>query len=369
MLKKLTAIFLCSSCLMSCQTAGFNVPLLATTPVTPHVVPQEVPVIYASPVKPISGNYKGLGAWWSFFGDPVLDGLVSSGISMNATNLGEKVKFPSGNVIALELRKYYKDPRVEFVNNITKDYVEYRYIQNQRNLLVDYIAEQELKLGKLNGRDLDQVKQELGLLRAKNKKFKKQLVKLTVKMSDATKLLPEYVEEVLKQHNPVPVYNITLILASSSLVLASSSDIDVARTMLSHETLGQIGEADTKNLIPDITLNKLFGIPDDVFVNINSRWRVAIGEAKNNVQFDMLDRNAGNSGAKRKFKKAVFDYITEVEQLLVTTATLRDQQRVLEKAISSAEKANIYKTRLASLRAEYETAKTVIALFNKLDLY
>ena len=123
------------------QTMSQSMPQSVSVPSSEQEITlQTAPIIYTGFIEPIAQDYKAMEAWWSFFGDPILNSLVSSGLSMNASRLDKKEPFPKDNMIAETLEVYYKDKRVELVNLIVKDYVEYRYIQMQNTLLEAYIV-------------------------------------------------------------------------------------------------------------------------------------------------------------------------------------------------------------------------------------
>ncbi|MCK5374533.1 MAG: hypothetical protein KAJ40_04560, partial [Alphaproteobacteria bacterium] len=145
--------------------------------------------------------------------------------------------------------------------------------------------------------------------------------------------------------------------------------IDVARTMLSYETNGKITAQETKDILPDVPLNRLFGISESIFVNAQSPWRIKLGQAREYVSFNSLHSYHGEHTEIEKFKNDIYTHVTRIESILVSVATLRDQQAVLEGAVDKAKQSEIYKARLAALRAEYEEAKTIVKLFEYIALY
>ena len=334
------------------------------------IMQQAPPDIYTGLVEPIAQNYKALEAWWNFFGDPILNSLVSSGLSMNASRLDKKDPFPKDNITAKTLEAYYEDKRVELVNSIVKDYIEYRYIQAQSILLNAYIGRQEFAL-KQSDEEYKKniIRKELEFLHEKKSEFTAQLQDFSVLLSKTTLLLPEYINEVLKENQGLPNYDITPFMASSAYLLTNATAIDVARTMLSYETKGRITVQETQNILPDIPLNRLFGISESIFVNAQNPWRIKLGQAREYVSFSVLHSYQDHHEAIEKFEEDIYTYVAGIETILVSAATLRDQQTVLEGAVDRAKQDELYKARLAALKAEYEEAKTITKLFKYIALY
>ncbi len=393
MLKKLVTLLVFPLCLTACQSSilqnyGRRTPVISASvkDSRPKQQPQQQPQeAIASPrltSKPqqqpfsaikgkIAQNYRGLEAWWSFFNDPVLNSLISAGLNMNAAELSNNGHFPEHKMTKKALTEYYKDKRVDLVSSIAIDYIEYRYIQIQNNLLNGYISYQEKMLQASTGRKQEQITTELEYLSQKKHEFAKDLQKASVSLSKSTKLLPEYIDEILKDNQVIPDYDITPILASSAQIITNSARIDTARTRLFYITQGKIGLQKTKNLLPDIRFDQLFGISENVFANPHVSWRVKIGYARKQLNFSaLLDSDPSNKQHIRDFKKDVSSYIMEIEGLLVSISALHDQQEVLEKAVTRAvQEDDLYKAHLAAIKAEYEKTKAVIKLFEKLDLY
>ncbi len=343
----------------------------------PALAPASVPVLAPEPVPPIfsaldgriAQDYRSLEAWWSFFSDPVLNGLISSGLNMNAAQLSQMNDFPEDKMTKEALVVYYKDKRVALVSAIAKDYVEYRYFQVQNNLLEEYKKRQEMALEEAVDMKERQITTELEYLNQKKREYTKELQKVSLLLSKSTRLLPEYIDEILKDNQKIPDYDITPILASSALNIINSSRIDTARTRLFYITRGQISVRETKDMLPNIRFNQLFGISENIFVNPQSSWRVKIGYARKQVNFSSLLLHLSHRQHTQDFESDVNAYVMEIEGLLVSIATLHDQEEVLEKAVAKVEQKDVYKARLAALRAEYEKTKAIVRLFEKLDLY
>lgn len=337
-------------------------------PQTP-IPAQEVKPHFSAYDGKISQQYKGLKAWWSFFNDPVLNSMISSALSMNAAQLAKKEKFPENEITQETLMRYYKNKHVELISNIAKDYIEYRYTQMQASLLNDYSARLEYDLEEIYEGGAGRIKTELGFLRGKKQEFAKKLQKLSLSLSKTTRLLPEYIDEVLKDNNGIPDYDITPIMASSALSITGAADIDVARNLLYQNTRGKISLRETQNIFPDIWISRFFGISDNIFVDQNSSWRIKIGHAQKQVMFSALKLEASTKQQIQEFKSSVESFVSEIEAIMISTATLRDQQKVLQEAAYKAAQEESYKAHMAVLRAQYEKAKIIIKLFERLDIY
>ena len=335
----------------------------------PEMLPQIEEPRFSTDAAKIPQDYVGLKAWWSFFNDPVLNSMVSSALSMNASQMSQAEDFPADDMTKDALKVFYKDKRVNLVNAIASDYVEYRYIQTQAALLNEYIAFQENELLHVPMDDEEEINNELEFLNKRKEEFTSRLRDVSVSLSKTTQLLPEYIDEVLKNNQGIPKYDITPLMASSAHIITNAADIDAVRSLLSYKSRGQAGLQDTRNILLDIPINQLFGISENIFVNTDSSWRVKIGNARQQVSYTPVRARLSNEDQVQMFVNSVNAYITEIESLLVSIATLRDQEEVLEKAVRNATQKELYKARLAVLRAEYEKTKTIVKLFERLDLY
>lgn len=335
----------------------------------PELVSEPEPPRFSAVDGRIAQDYKGLEAWWSFFNDSVLNSLISSGLSLNAAQLGAKNVFPSDNMTKVALESYYEDKRVDLVNAIAKDYIEYRFIQIQNSLLEEYIGRLELDLDEAVGSEGKRIRTELEYLSKKKQEFSENILNVSLSLSKSTKLLPEYIDEILKDDQKMPDYDITPILASSARILSNSARIDAARTLLHYKSQGEITLQETQDMLPDIRLNQLFGVSENIFVDTHSSWRVKIGHAQEQIDFSPVLLHLVHRQLVEEYEEYVNSYVAEIESMLVNIATLRDQQEVLNNAISKATREDVYKARLASLRAEYENTKAIVKLFKTLDLY
>ena len=142
----------------------------------------------------------------------------------------------------------------------------------------------------------------MSFLHKKKSEFTTLLQDISVSLSKTTLLLSEYINEVLKENQGLPGYDITPLMASSAFLLTHAPAIDVARTMLSYETNGKITAQETKDILPDVPLNRLFGISESIFVNAQSPWRIKLGQAREYVSFNSLHSYHGEHTEIEKFK-------------------------------------------------------------------
>ncbi len=311
---------------------------------------------------------KVLESWWSFFSDPVLDRLITSAIGLNAIGEGRKT-FPKDNMNILALQDYYTNQNVGLVKNVVLDYVEYRYIQNQNILLGRYIDELEFNLRDAGHDQGDIISAELDALVARESEFEMRLKKLSLKIASLTKLLPEYVSELLKEGQSIPTYDITpLLLEDTYSLFNHSARIKAERALAVHKSVG-LSSADLMAVFPSIPLNKFFGISDQVFAKSDSPWRVSIGNAVRELDLDRLDSIGFRKEGVEKYRNAVSSYVSDIERMLVSYSTLIEQERLLSSAVDKAHDKDVYKARLAALRAEYEKTKVLISLFEALSLH
>ena len=310
-----------------------------------------------------------LESWWSFFSDSAIDRLVTSALGLNSLADSEK-NFPKDDVNIRSLHDYYVNQKVGLVKNVVLDYVEYRYIQNQNMLLGRYIDEQEFNL---RGADQDQAKiieVELKVLNDRKAEFKIRLEKLTAKIASLTKLLPEYVSALLKDNNPIPNYDITpLLLEDTYSLFNNSAQIRAAQSLLVYKIGRSISKKDLMAVFPSNSLNKFFGISDQIFAKNDFPWRVSTGNAVRQLNFSKLESMGNDKQEIKIYRNAVFSYVMGIERILVSYSTLIEQEKLLSAAVDKAHDKDVYKAKLAVLRARYEKTKTLIALFDALNLY
>ncbi|GEM_PF-5180394 len=278
-----------------------------------------------------------LDAWWNFFNDPVLDSFASAAVKLSRGN---------------------RDDNNLMILDIVQKYVQYRYIQNQVVIIDEYLSDKK---------DINLIKEKVAL---ENKG-----VELSFEIAALTKLLPEYVAQLLREKDRIPYSDITPILASDAFVLANVSEIAKARRLFVKNSGGAISFSDTKRIFPDMSVGRFLGVSNDVYLNNNSKWSVSIGAAIKNLDLDALDANYSNSVIYKEFLDEIYDGIINIEHKIISYANMQEQYIVLKKASNKYSKecmgdADIceeaYSAKLAALRAEYKSSQILIGIYRTL---
>ena len=355
MLKKL-AILLCAVGLSACNTTGLTT---ANAPMDEKV---ETARLSESPFP----------SWWSFYSDDVLDRLVTSALSLNPQTYTDDKKSVTGGKAQSDAAviSSYKDMRVGMVKAVVQNYIEYRYIQNQKHLLLEYIAEQTAALEVADSQSAKILEIELNALLERKEEYEKRLSEIHEHLAASTKLLPEFIAELMKDMKPIPEYDLSpVFLTDTRELLRNTAHVTAAMVTLRNETHKGVGIADARSVLPSQPLNQTFGISDQIFSKTDYEWRVSIGQAVRSLNFEEMGQSVFHKQEIRTYQDAVTSYVLDLERILVGYATLSEQSQVLENAVKNADEMNIYKARLAALRADYEKAKTVTELFDTLNLY
>ncbi len=321
-----------------------------------------------------------LEAWWSFFGDPILDKLVSSAISLDSR--GGMNKTLSGATSSYEdLREFYRPVEIDLILAVTRNYVDYRYVQNQIDVLTNYMNDRERALSKIKDskdKSAIQIKSAQSTLLKQKISLEMQAGKLLNKITILTNLLPEYVAQVLKSKADMPNSDIMPVLASSVSVIENSPDVLAAKSMY-----GDNNVVGAYAVFPDTTVNRFFGIADDVFLPNNTIWSVSIGESVSRLDFSSVpEDDFGNI-----FKQNISNITLDLEHLVVSYAHIQEQYNVLKNSAEGAKQEylaikqkaysaslvmageNSYNARIAALRAEYEKIKIAVNLYEALGAY
>ena len=355
MLKKL-AILLSTVGLVACNTTGL------TTVSAPMDIEAETDKVSESPFP----------SWWSFYSDDILDRLVTSALSLNPQTYTDDKKSVTGEKVQSNAAviQSYKDMRVGLVKAIVQNYIEYRYIQNQKHLLQEYIAEQTAVLEVADPQSAKILEIELNALLERKEEYEKRLSEIHEHLAASTKLLPEFIAELMKELKPIPEYDLSpVFLTDTRELLGNSAHVTAAMVMLRNQTNNGVGIADARSVLPPQPLNQTFGISDQIFSKADYEWRVSIGQAVRSLKFDEMGTRVFHKQEINTYQDAVTSYVLDLERILVGYAALSEQSQVLENAVKNADEMNIYKARLAALRADYEKAKTVTELFDTLNLY
>lgn len=355
MLKKL-AILLFTFGLVACNTSGI------TTVSAPMDLEAETGKLSESPFP----------SWWSFYSDDILDRLVTSALSLNPQSYAADKKSVTGEKaqsdVALILS--YKDMRVGLVKAIVQNYIEYRYIQNQKHLLLEYIAEQTAALEVADSQSAKILEIELNALLERKEEYEKRLSEIHDSLAASTKLLPEFIAELMRDRKPIPEYDLSpVFLTETRELLEHSAHVKAAMLTLRNDTNKGVGIADARLVLPSHPLNQTFGISDQIFSKEDYEWRVSIGQAVRSLNFDVMGNGVFHKREISAYQDSITSYVLDLERILVGYATLTEQSQVLENAVKNADDITIYKARLAALRADYEKAKTVTELFDTLNLY
>lgn len=267
---------------------------------------RQVPVSISAPItadRPVQiPRNHNLKSWWSFYGDATLDRIISSALALNPQET--KVKTTS------------------LISDLIYSYLEYRYTQNQHDLLIEYITSNSLK------------KEEREALGTKKKGFEEKLIRIQVKITNQTKLLPEFVNEILKDKKKIPMSDMTPFLASeTNLIDAYPNSFSVDQ------------------------MNSFFGLNGSVFSSGQEFWNIIPGTARKNII----------SNNPTTIKK-----VEDLEKDLIAYTHLREQTRILEKASKRqnfSDSNTYYQSRLGVLRAQYEKAKAVTKIYLSLGVY
>ncbi len=291
-----------------------------------------------------------LNSWWSLFNDETLDKLVSSAISLNFNNKHSK------NAVALE---------------IVRKYSQYHYVQSQKNLITQYIINQD----SLSDSITPEIKSQQIALLKKKIGLENQAIDISIEITKLTKLLPEYVAQILKKSKGLPSSNITPILASDASIIFNSPQITAASTLFVRNIGSGITIDDAKNIFPNMSFGQFFGISDNVYLNNNSSWSVSIGSSIQNLRLAKFEPQYTDNDIYKKFIDEIYTKLVNIEHKIISYASMQEQHIALENAAKEYNKEcskdpsiceNAYSAALASLRAEYERINILSDLYEML---
>lgn len=243
-----------------------------------------------------------LSAWWSFYNDATLDRIISSALALN----------PQSN----------NDSSLNLISDLIYTYLEYRYTQNQYLWLKEYLQSASPK------------EEERSALLEQEKTYAEKLERLKSKTTVQTKLLPEFVEEILKDVKSLPSADITPVMAGETTLINAYPGSFKKQQM-----------------------NKFFGLDDTIFVSQEEFWKITPGTARQNTM-------STNPETVRKAEN--------LERDLIAYTHLREQTRILEEALSNQnlrDPNKYYQSRLGVLRAQYEKAKAITKIYTSLGVY
>ncbi|PCI55881.1 MAG: hypothetical protein COB36_03530 [Alphaproteobacteria bacterium] len=390
MLPRFVILGLCCCVLGSCLA----VELEQTEPV--ELV--EAPPVMIEPVI-VERTGTTLEAWWSLFNDPVLDRLVSSAVSLNMPRQKAPNTLLNDDISYSALRRFYRDQKAVLIADVAQSYMHYRYVQNQQQTLDAYISDRNKIITtfiRSNGDTKDphfiRVKSESDSLAKKSLSIDHQKEKISRDITKLTKLLPEYVSQVLKQQVSIPRSDITPVLVSSASMIAISPDVIAARFYFTQKMNNAVAFSDTGDIFPDTALNGFYGISDDVYVKNNARWSVSVGHAVKSMDLQRFETLYSGQDIYNDFRNHLFGAVMNIERLIVSYAHIQEQYIVLRNAAVSTEhryavlaslrdravsaqmalldaRADAYDAEMAALHAEHEKAKLLIEVYEKLGVY
>lgn len=339
---------------------------------------------------PLSRGQKTLKSWWVFFDDPVLERFVNSALALNPMQPPDLAEIGQKKPDYEDYRLHYFDSHVDLVEKVSALYIEYRYLQNQMEIAKSYIEDHEVIESRATGRDLlddaravDYQKSYVSLQEGLDQNGI-QLEKNIRLLTQTTKLLPEYISQVLKGTTFLPASDITPILASPTEVLANAPDIAAARAYFAANIAQTHIFEKSKDIFPEGTLNKFMGVSDDVFLDPQSNLSMTLGSAQQNLRLDFYREQFGHTAryaeAYIDFENILIERMTVYERLFVSFSNLQEQQTVLARAAEDAEKIwydqrnhnvldalgarnNLRKVQEAVLKAEYEKIKILLQLY------
>ncbi len=310
-----------------------------------------------------SPNAHSLASWWTFFDDPVLSRLVDSSTRLNPVSRGSMSGDVSGQMREEALRSYYRNPELRLVVEVVQSYLRYRYIQNQDMIVLDYLDKRDF-----SGEGA-YVEKELSMLQKQHKRYTAQKKDTIAKIARITKLLPEYVTQILRDDAPLPTADITPILANQASLMMGADEVMVARAIFA-QGLPSLSHQATKDIFGSEMFATFFGVSDDVFTGRDTLWQVSTGLAVERVNLDALDASYEDNIAYTDFRRRVLSYLLDIEHALVSYAYMHEQHVALKVTQESAEnEKEFFEARKATLRAEYEKSKMLVDLYKALGVY
>ena len=295
----------------------------------------------------VNSDHKTLESWWVFFDDPTLERFVTSALALNPPGESDLNGADLGRNSYDSYRLRYHDPRIDLIKTVSALYVEYRYLQNRKVLMEEYIQSYEGIERFARTRDfLDDPRivpyqKSYVEMAEKSNQISVKLEKNARAIAQTTKLLPEYIAQVLKTEVDLPASDITLILASPISVLVNAPDIAAARAKFANDVFKpQIFETST-DIFATGTLSNFLGVSDSVFLDSAFGWSVSVGAAYQNLDFTPYKKAYGQSRqhaqAYASFEQTVQEKVSAFERLFVTFVNLQEQHNVLSNALIKAQ--------------------------------
>ncbi len=325
-----------------------------------------------------------LRSWWSLWGDDTLNQLVSSAMQLN---MGALKKDDVGG-----------DPKAALAAQVAQNYITYRYVQNQNNMLSLYIQGRKdiyaafNQYKEIDDSRLKSIKSEIEALEARSRDFNADEKKMIGEMTKLTKLLPEYVEQVMDGVQPLVEVDITPLLASPATLLAGGNALIPARIALLQSGAPQSIVLESEKMFTSKVIGQFFGVSDEVYARSDSNWIVSVGAGVSHLDYSILDQPSVNMYDVESFNNATSEFVMDIEHKLVMFSHMHKQYLALNMQASkyikdfealnkaSQKKAASYlikvqaqddanKAELAALKAQYEMARILIDLYAALDVY
>lgn len=325
-----------------------------------------------------------LRSWWSLWGDDTLNQLISSAMQLN--------------MVALKEDDTGGDPKAALAAHVARNYITYRYVQNQNNMLSLYIQGRKDIYAVLNQYEeiddsrLKAIKSEIEALEARSRDFDADEKKMIGEMTRLTKLLPEYVEQVMGGVKPLVDVDITPLLASPATLMARANALIPARMALLQSGAPQSVVLKSEKIFTSKVIGQFFGVSDEVYARSDSNWIVSVGAGVSHLDFSVLDQPSGNMYDVESFKNATSEFVMDIEHKLVMFSHMHKQYLALNmqaskyiknfEALNGAWQKNAgsdltkiqaqdeaNKAELAALKAQYEMARILIDLYAALDVY
>lgn len=311
--------------------------------------------------------------WWSFSGDAALNKLMDAALMKNASDASQVTDIKDYDALVL----LYNNPKAISVYDVSKLYLEYRYIF-QKMRIID--GEKERYKNVLGVRpdvtgDVDSA--QVMTMREREQK-------IILGLAKHTNLMPEYVAEILRENQPLPEIDLMPLFASEAEVFASAPAVRAAKHALLLRNKGLAQDRLQVHFTVE-QLSQLFGISDQVYVSDQFSWRVKLGHAVRNVHLKEAELACECDADFDVFEQRIFSFLMEYEQKLVSYRQAQEQYLALQAAYERVKKETVAaqkyassaphfeekerQARLAYLNASYERAKAGLALYEAFGVY
>ncbi len=334
------------------------------------------------------GETAALASWWSYLGDETLDGLVRSSLNLYAQNgaLINKATGTDGTVKELAARLTGSKPAL--AQDIVKLYLQYRSLQGQDAALNEFIEQRKLLAHKLNGQDgaAEQALKsdiENEILKAEQTIFKNdaEADRISGIIAEKTGLLPEYINQVLRDQKPLPFGDITPVLGTSAKAFAVAPQMQAFQSLYRQsQPLGGV--------LPKMMIGEFFGVSGEVYVDQNSSWQVKAGTFAHNLDLSHIPQNEEGEEFQDNIASSLFIF----QGNLIHYSELGTQYKALNEAFIKTneehellkdkymhdisfmtavmdKQKDLYDAKMASLKAQYERLKVLVDVYAYFGAY